>query len=61
MFHGVQDMHVQYKTLAASLAWLSKNNIAAHGITYDDLKHRINEDEIKKTAYYIAQLVQTSA
>lgn len=61
MFHGVQDMQVQYKTLAASLAWLSKNNIVAHGITYDDLKHRINEDEIKKTAYFIAQLVQTSA
>lgn len=46
LFHGQNDLKVQYKTLPATLAWLEQKNISANVKTYDDLDHRINEDEI---------------
>lgn len=53
LFHGQDDLRVQYKTLAATVAWLKKQNIAATVKTYPDLDHHMNEDEISRIAEII--------
>lgn len=53
MLHGKDDITVQYKTLDFSQDWLKKHNIDAQIIRYDDLGHKITNQEIE----YIAQIV----
>lgn len=50
MFHGQDDMKVQYKTLDFSVQWLQQRQIPLKVQTYTDLPHRINEAEIKSIA-----------
>ena len=50
LFHGQDDMKVQYKTLDFSVQWLQQRQIPLKVQTYVDLAHRINEDEIKSIA-----------
>lgn len=55
LFHGQDDMKVQYKTLDFSAQWLQQRQIPLKVQTYADLAHRINEDEIKMVADIINQ------
>ena len=55
MFHGTEDLKVQYKTLAYSMEWLKKHNIIVKHNIYQNLAHRINEEEIKTIANIIDQ------
>ena len=48
MFHGQDDMKVQYKTLTESEKWLKTHNIAVKTETYVALTHRMNEEEIMR-------------
>lgn len=50
LFHGEDDLRVQYKTLPTTLAWLKKNNIPANVQTYAGLDHRMKEEEIRLIA-----------
>ncbi len=50
LFHGQDDMKVQYKTLDFSVQWLQQRQIPLKVQTYSGLAHRINEDEIKSIA-----------
>lgn len=58
LFHGEQDLKVQYKTLAESDAWLNAHGIKNQIKTYQDLTHHINEDEIITIAQIIRKLTQ---
>lgn len=53
MFHGEQDMKVQYKTLAESKKWLEDNLVPLQVTTYPNLAHCVNEDEIISLAEII--------
>ena len=53
LFHGEDDLRVQYKTLPTTLDWLNKNHISANVQTYTGLAHRMNEDEIRTIAEII--------
>ncbi|MBR1756785.1 MAG: dienelactone hydrolase family protein [Alphaproteobacteria bacterium] len=55
VFHGENDLRVQYKTLPSTIDWLKKNNILPKVQTYKDLEHRINQDEIQKIANTISK------
>jgi len=55
LFHGVNDLKVQYKTLTSTVDWLHCHNIEVQSKIYHDLAHRINEDEIKFIAAKIAE------
>ena len=46
MFHGENDMKVQYKTLAFSDNWLTRHNIPHDIFTYPELAHKMCEAEI---------------
>jgi phospholipase/carboxylesterase len=48
MFHGENDMKVQYKTLAFSDNWLTRHNIPHDIFTYPELAHKMCEAEIVK-------------
>ena len=50
LYHGQDDMKVQYKTLDFSAQWLQQRQIPLKVQTYTDLAHRINEAEIKSIA-----------
>ena len=53
LFHGENDVRVQYKTLPHTLDWLQKNHISAKVQTYAGLEHRMNRDEMLKIANII--------
>jgi len=53
LFHGEDDMKVQYKTLPYSVKWLQNNHIIPEVNTYPNLAHKICEDEISKIAEII--------
>ncbi len=55
MFHGRDDMKVQFKTLEHSAKWLQARNIPLKIKTYADLAHRMTEDEIAEVAAIINQ------
>lgn len=55
MFHGRDDMKVQFKTLAESEKWLQARNIPLQIKTYADLAHRMTEEEIAEVAAVINQ------
>lgn len=58
LFHGEQDMKVQYKTLAESASWLNAHGIYTQIKTYPHLTHHINEDEMITVAQIIRKLAQ---
>ena len=53
LFHGQDDMKVQYKTLAESVNWLEKHDIHPVVKSYPDLAHKICEAEIEEIAQVI--------
>ena len=53
LFHGQDDLKVQYKTLAATQKWLQNHQVAIQTQTYADLPHRMNEAEMQKVAQII--------
>lgn len=53
LFHGQDDMKVQYKTLPYSIRWLERHNIHPVVKTYPDLAHKICEDEISEIVQVI--------
>ena len=55
LFHGSDDMKVQFKTLPFTTRWLAAHQIPIAINTYDGLAHRMNEDEIKIAASIINQ------
>lgn len=50
LFHGKDDMKVQYKTLAATKRWLKRRNIPVQTFIYPALAHKIIPEEIRKIA-----------
>lgn len=54
LLHGCDDTTVQFKTVPATLQWLDNNNLKYQCFTYNNLMHRMNIDEIKQAADFIA-------
>ncbi|MBQ9271645.1 MAG: alpha/beta hydrolase [Alphaproteobacteria bacterium] len=50
LFHGQDDLRVQYKTLPTTIDLLKKSNILPIVQTYAGLEHRMNQDEMQKIA-----------
>lgn len=53
LLHGKDDVKVQYKSLDFSLEWLKSHNIEVQAIRYDNLDHRISEEELDDIAKFI--------
>lgn len=53
MFHGKDDLSVQYKTLDFSVDWLIKHHINIQDYRYDNLSHEVVGDELIKMAEII--------
>lgn len=53
LFHGKDDLKVQYKTLETTQKWLQNHQVAIQTQTYADLAHRMNEAEMQKVAQII--------
>lgn len=54
LFHGKDDVTVSYKTLDNTIKWLSDNNVNVQDFRYDNLAHKIIDDEIIKIAELIS-------
>lgn len=46
MFHGKDDLSVQYKTLEYSLSWLKQHKIETKAFEFDGLAHHMTEEEM---------------
>ena len=46
LFHGTNDLSVQYKTLGFTKKWLDKYNVMWEAIEYDGIEHKLIEDEM---------------
>ena len=57
LFHGTVDTKVQFKTFAYTLDWLKKNQVEYQYKIYENLAHKISEDEI---SYIAAKINQTN-
>lgn len=55
LFHGKDDLKVQYKTLDSTVLWLKKQKITPQIFTYDGLTHHINMAEITQICSIINQ------
>lgn len=55
LFHGVEDLKVQFKTLPHNVAWLKERHLPVEVRTYEGLDHRMLEEEIKFAADVINQ------
>ena len=53
VLHGRDDVTVQYKTLPDSLKWLKAHNVDYTLFEFDNLAHRMNEEEMQKAADFI--------
>lgn len=53
LFHGQEDMKVQYKTLSQSIEWLKHQSVIPSVHIYPELAHKICKDEISKIANII--------
>ena len=53
-FHGKDDITVNYKTLDSTIAWLESKKVAVQDFRYDDLAHKITDDEIVKITEIIS-------
>ncbi len=50
MFHGKDDLSVQYKSLDFSLNWLKEHNVFVTDFRYDGLGHRMIDEEMEVIA-----------
>lgn len=50
LFHGRDDLKVQYKTLQPTVQWLKRRGLTVKTFTYPKLTHHIIEPEIEKIA-----------
>ena len=50
LFHGEDDLKVQYKTLPYNVKWLENHHLNPQVCTYSDLAHKICEAEIEEIA-----------
>ncbi len=55
LFHGRDDLKVQFKTLAQSEKWLRSHEIVPQVRIYDDLAHKMTADEMAEIASVIKQ------
>ena len=46
MFHGKNDLRVQFKTLSKSKEWLTERNVPLEVYTFDGLEHKMTEEEM---------------
>jgi len=53
LFHGTNDLSVQYKTLEFTKNWLEQHNIYWEAIEYDGVAHKLIEDEMVDAAEII--------
>ena len=53
LFHGTDDLSVQYKTLEFTKDWLEQHDIAWEAIEYDGVPHKLTEDEMLDAAEII--------
>ncbi len=48
LFHGLDDLKVQYKTVKSTVQWLKRRNMQPKVFTYSGLTHRVTERELEK-------------
>jgi len=53
LFHGTQDLSVQYKTLEFTKEWLEQHNVSWAAIEYDGIEHKLTENEMLDAAEII--------
>lgn len=53
VLHGRDDATVQYKTLPFTLQWLEENEINFKCVEFDNLAHKMNEEEMQEAADFI--------
>ena len=53
VLHGKDDATIQYKTLATTLEWLKAQSIDFKCVEFDNLAHRMNEEEMQVAADFI--------
>lgn len=53
LFHGTEDLSVQYKTLEFTKEWLEKHNISWEALEYDGIEHKLTKDEMLDAAEII--------
>ncbi len=53
LFHGTNDLSVQYKTLDFTKEWLEKHDVCWQAIEYDGIEHKLIEDEMRDAAEII--------
>jgi len=53
LFHGTNDLSVQYKTLEFTKDWLERHDIVWEAIEYDGISHKLIEDEMIDAAEII--------
>ena len=53
LFHGTNDLAVQFKTLKYTKSWLDKHNIDWEAIEYSGIEHKITDDEMIDAATII--------
>lgn len=58
LFHGKKDNIVQYKTLPSTIKWLKKHGITPQVFTYDELSHRLSENEINTISNILNSNIQ---
>jgi len=53
LFHGTNDLSVQYKTLEFTKNWLEQHDISWEAVEYDGVAHKLIEDEMIDAAEII--------
>ena len=53
LFHGTDDLFVQYKTLAFTKEWLETHGVSWEAVEYHGIEHRLIEDEMEDAAEII--------
>lgn len=57
IFHGKKDNIVQYKTLSFTIEWLETHGVISQIFTYDELSHRLSENEFNE----ISKIINTAS
>lgn len=55
LFHGTDDLSVQYKTLGFTKKWLEAHDVSWEAIEYEGIAHKLIEDEMIDAAEIIAR------
>ena len=53
ILHGKDDVTVQYKTFSRTIEWFQNHKITFEKVEFDNLAHRMNEEEMQKAAEFI--------